>query len=179
MSASLALLMLAAAPDLGAAAPAFATFDAVCARADTVDVAGERATAEGWSEFEPEKNSPLGYIVGVTRAFGGPEGDRSFRRDDGSINIWVRRTIPAPMGQFVECKVYDFAVAEVPPRAALVAWAGGKPSSVVEISGDIALGWDKADGSMVLVSIQTPPCFVAGKCQASRLVIERSVAVKP
>jgi hypothetical protein len=69
-------------------------------------------------------------------------------------------------------------VAEAPSRDALNAWAGGKPSFVSELDGDSAWLWDRPDGSSVIVSIQTPPCFTAGKCQQSRLVIERSVAVK-
>lgn len=178
MSASLALLMLTAAPDMGAAAPAFAAYEKVCAQADSVEAVGTQAVAEGWRDFEPERNSPLGYVVGITRALGGPKGDRPFMRDDSAINIWARETIPAPMGQFVECKVFDFSIAEAPSRAALIAWAGGTPTFASELEGDSAWLWDRADGSSVVVSIQTPPCFVAGKCQQSRLVIERSVAVK-
>ncbi|WP_260582171.1 hypothetical protein [Sphingopyxis sp. PET50] len=118
MSVSLALMLMAA-PDLGAAAPAFMAYDSVCAKADTVETIGARAVAEGWSDFEPERTSPMGYVVGVTRAIAGRSGDRVFRRDGDNLFIWVRETIPAPVGQFVECKIFDFSVAALPSEEAM------------------------------------------------------------
>lgn len=173
MSLTLALA-LAAGPGLASAQPAIQTFDKVCSAATSIDDAAARATADGWTEFEPPKQSPLGYVVGVTRAVGGPKGDKPFRRDGDALFVWARETIPAPMGQFVECKVFDFSVSELPSEEALAAWAGRKPDQRFDFDDGKSRLWFTGDGRSTTVSIETPPCF-GNPCQKPRLVIERSI----
>lgn len=173
MSLTLALA-IAAGPGLASAQPAFQSFDKVCAAATSIDDAAARATADGWTEFEPERHSPLGYVVGITRAVGGPKGDKPFRRDGDTLFIWARDTIPAPMGQFAECKVFDFSVSELPSEDALAAWAGRKPDQHLDLSDGKLRIWFDGDDKSTSVSIQTPPCF-RNPCGQPRLVIERSV----
>ncbi len=176
MSLTLALAM-AAGPGLASAQPAIQTFDKVCSAATSIDDAAARAAADGWSEFEPEKQSPLGYVVGITRAVGGPKGDKPFRRDGDALFVWARETIPAPMGQFVECKVFDFSVSELPSEEALAAWAGRKPDQSMDLSDGKLRIWFDGDDRSTSMSIQTPPCF-RNPCEQPRLVIERSVFKK-
>lgn len=177
MSVSLALMLMAA-PDLGAAAPAFMAYDSVCAKADTVETIGARAVAEGWSDFEPERTSPMGYVVGVTRAIAGRSGDRVFRRDGDNLFIWVRETIPAPVGQFVECKIFDFSVAALPSEEAMAGWIGQPPAQKLNLADGQLRIWSFGGDKTTSVSIQTPPCFTASGCQKPRLVVERSI-LKP
>ncbi len=173
MSLTLALAM-AAGPGFASAQPAIQAFDKVCSAASSIDDAAARAAADGWAEFEPAKQSPLGYVVGITRAVGGPKGDKPFRRDSDSLFIWARETVPAPMGQFVECKVFDFGVSEMPSDEALVAWVGRKPDQRFDLSDGKVRMWFDGDDKSTSISIQTPPCF-RNPCEQPRLVIERSI----
>jgi len=178
MSLALALA-LAAGSDLSSARPAISAFDKVCAAAASIDDAAARAAADGWTEFEPAKASPLGYVVSLTRAMGGPKGDRAFRRDGDSLFVWTRETIPAAAGQFVECRVYDFDVKTLPSEEALNAWAGRKPDHSFNFDDGQSRLWLSYDGSKsTSVSVQTPPCL-ANPCPQPRLVIERSVSKNP
>ncbi|MBL0914571.1 MAG: hypothetical protein IBJ13_03360, partial [Sphingopyxis sp.] len=105
-----------------------------------------------------------------------PGGDETEAKLD-ALFVWARETIPAPMGQFVECKVFDFSVSELPSEEALAAWAGRKPDQSMDLSDGKLRIWFDGDDRSTSMSIQTPPCF-RNPCEQPRLVIERSVFKK-
>ena len=160
--------------------PIFQAFESVCVGTASVDEAASRARAAGWVEEAPAAGSQLAFMVDLMRGVGAPPVDRTFTAEvDGRrLHMWVRETIPAPMGTFTECKVYDFA----PPEpftivADALAWqdrGSGTGADPVVLS-EQAVGWEGPGGVIFGASIERPPCEIVQPC-SPRIVLDQSVS---
>lgn len=173
-------LILAAALAMQPAAPLpiVQAFDTVCAGTSTIAAASERALASDWVEETPSRESLMGELIAMTRAAGSPAGDRVFGRtiDGRTLHLWVRETIPAPRGQFVECGIYDFAPIE-PDRTldAIIASRGRAPTDVIGplADGTRQAGWMSPRGPNIVAGLDRG-CRTRTDCSA-RIALYQSV----
>ena len=175
------LLVIVAQPADGSAAPSiFQAFESVCGGTASVDDVAARARAAGWSEEAPAAGSQFAFLVDLMRGAGARPVDRTFTAEVGGrrLHLWVRETIPAPMGTFVECKVFDFAPAEpITIVADALAWQGGASGARADpvVVSDQAVAWAGPDGAVFGASVERPPCEIVEPC-SPRIVVELSVS---
>jgi hypothetical protein len=161
---------------LASQSPIVEAFDSACSGTRSVADVAAKAAAAGWSEEAAETRSPLNEIAGVYRAFGAPAGDRRFSRSlEGRVfYLWVRETIPAPIGQFVECRVYDFNTGEMEPVVeALSTHLRRPPGSRLGPFEDGTAGasWELPAGQSIFAAVEKPICGIVPNC-TPRIVIQ-------
>jgi|GEM_PF-2658708 len=160
--------------------PIIQAFETVCAGTATVRQAADRALAARWVEEAPAAGSPFAQLTGVMRDMGAGPAGRTFTAEVGGrrLHAWLRETIPAPIGTFVECKIYDFAPAE--PLTIIEdarRWQGRADGAEIGPMGNglHAIAWDDGRGNVVGAGIERSPCPAGGICPA-RIVVEQSMA---
>lgn len=142
MSATAALLTLAAAAQAPAPAPLFAAFKAVCAHVGSPDGLDQLARNAGWSAANEAQADPrIAAIVAKAR-------DAAKRAEPGAIvqgslfrqsvdgrTAWlaVSRVAFTRDGRKVGatgCRAYDLDAPTAPSRQAIGAWVGAAPTTV-------------------------------------------------